>query len=163
MKKFVLCCFAVASLLVAPVGAITEKQSNAIHDRCTAIKDSLKLLQKQDARTRVYLGGYYERILSQYIIPLNVRLVENNMADVKLTENQNNFAVAKKAFNDDYIKYQQALEELISIDCKTEMNVFYDKLVKVRTKRKTVNQDVVQMKELMVKHKTLVEGLTAKL
>ena len=147
---------------VLSVGAISGVQSSAIRDHCNTIKDGLKSVQKQDARTRVYLGGYYETILSKYMIPLNVRLVENSLAEVALTENQNNFATTKKAFNDDYISYQQGLEELVLMDCKTEPEKFYEKLVSVRGKRKTVNKDVLKLKELMEKHVKLVEGLKAK-
>ena len=142
--------------------ALTKSQEEAIVERCNTIKDGLKKIQKEDARTRVYLGGYYEAILSKFIMPLNVRLVENSLAEVALTENQNNFATTKKAFNDDYISYQQGLEELVLMDCKTEPEKFYEKLVSVRGKRKTVNKDVLKLKELMEKHVKLVEGLKAK-
>ena len=45
------------------VMALTKSQEEAIVERCSMIKDSLKKVQKEDARTRVYLGGYYEAIL----------------------------------------------------------------------------------------------------
>ena len=151
-------------LVVAmPVGAISKEQTDAISKRCDTIQSSLKLLQKQDARARVYLGGQYETILSKYMIPLNVRLVENSLASPKLTENQNDFAAAKKTFNDDYISYQQKLEELVTTDCKKAPEEFYDKLVKVRSKRKTVSQDVSKLREIMNRQVELVKGLKEKI
>lgn len=146
-----------------PVSALSETQKSTVVDNCETIRDNLKLVQKQDARARVYLGGYYEAILSKYIIPLNVRLVENSLADVDLMENQNEFSVAKKAFSDDYVSYQQGLEELVLLDCKTEPERFYEKLVSVRNKRKIVNRDVLKLRELMLEHVGLVRGLEAKI
>ena len=87
-------------------------------------------MQKNDARTRVHLGGRYETILTKFMTPLNVRLLENNLSNVELVENQNDFAGAKTLFNNDYINYQQDLEELVSMDCKKEPAAFYEKLDK---------------------------------
>ena len=115
------------------VMAITEAQSEAIVEHCATIKDDLKKVQKEDARVRVYLGGYYETILSKFITPLNVRLVENNLSSAGLVENQNDFAASR------------------------------NKLVTVRQKRKTMVQDVLKMRSLISEHVKLVEGLKGKL
>ena len=165
MKRFLMAFGIVMglSLGAVPVSAISEEQANAIHDRCDSIRSSLKSVQRVDSRTRVYLGGYYETILSDFVIPLNVRLVENSLAEVALTENQNNFATTKKAFNDDYISYQQGLEELVLMDCKTEMDKFYNKLEKVRQKRKIVEQDALRMGSLISEHVKLANRLKGKL
>ena len=137
----------------------TTTRKDVIYNYCNTIRDHLKMVQKQDARARVYLGGYYETILSKYMIPLNVRLVENSLAEVALTENQNDFTAAKKAFSEDYINYQQRLEELTLMDCRADSEAFYNKLLSVREKRQRVNKDVQKMRSLMDKHIKLVEGL----
>ena len=144
------------------VQAIGPDQSAAIVEHCDTIKDDLKKVQKEDARARVYLGGYYETILTKFITPLNVRLVENNLSSAGLVENQNNFAETKTLFSNDYITYQQGLEELVGMDCKQEPEKFYDKLTKVRQKRKIMVQDVLKMRNLISEHMRLVEGLKGK-
>lgn len=143
--------------------AITEAQSEAIVEHCATIKDDLKKVQKEDARVRVYLGGYYETILSKFITPLNVRLVENNLSSAGLVENQNDFAASRTIFANDFINYQQGLEELVGMDCKEKPEEFYNKLVTVRQKRKTMVQDVLKMRSLISEHVKLVEGLKGKL
>lgn len=145
------------------VMAITEAQSEAIVEHCATIKDDLKKVQKEDARVRVYLGGYYETILSKFITPLNVRLVENNLSSAGLVENQNDFAASRTIFANDFINYQQGLEELVGMDCKEKPEEFYNKLVTVRQKRKTMVQDVLKMRSLISEHVKLVEGLKGKL
>ena len=144
---------------VLPVGAISEAQESVIKDHCEAIRDDLKSVQKADSRTRVYLGGYYETVLSKFIMPLNVRLVENNLSTAEFVENQNKFADARTVFVTDFINYQQGLEELISIDCKKEPSDFYEKLRKVQQKRKIVEQDSAKIRNLISSHVKLVKQL----
>ena len=139
--------------------ALTDAQRTIIMDHCDAIKDSLKSLQRTDSRTRVYLGRYFETILSNFITPLNLRLVENNISNTKLLDNQTNFANTRTSFVNDFIVYQQALEELVRIDCKNEPDRFYEKLEVVREKRKVVNKDVIKLKNLTDEQVKLVEEL----
>lgn len=137
----------------------TDARKNVIQDHCDAIKDNLRYLQRADSRARVYLGRYYETILSNFIMPLNIRLVENNISNTKLLENQTNFATRRERFVSDFISYQQALEELVNIDCKNEPDKFYEKLVGVREKRASVNRDVARLREFTDVQVKLVEEL----
>lgn len=164
MKKYLLpVAVLIAMFISLPALAISETQKNSIIDNCASIKQTLEGIQKTDARARVYLGSYYEAILTKYITPLNVRLVENNLSTAELVENQNNFASAKTVFTNDYISYQQNLEELVAIDCKTEPESFYDKLIKVRQKRKIMEQDVLKLRSFLSEHIKLVDGIKGKL
>ena len=138
---------------------VTEEQRTTIVDHCDTMKDSLKSLQRTDSRARVYLGRYYETILTNFITPLNVRLVENNISNTKLLDNQTNFAAKRGDFVNDYISYQQALEELVNTNCKSEPENFYKRLLIARDKRKTVKKDVTKMRSLTDEQKKLVEEL----
>ena len=163
MKRFLMVIVVfVVSLMAVPVGAITKEQESAISTNCDEIREQLRAVQKNDARARVYLGGRYETILSKFIVPLNVRLVENNLSNADLVENQNDFAETKAIFNNDYINYQQGLEELVLMDCKSEPAAFYEKLEKVRQKRKIVEQDVLKMRTLVSQHTQMVMELRSK-
>lgn len=164
MKRFLaVTTIFVLSLVAIPVSAISDEQKSAVIDHCSSIKDNLKKVQKNDARTRVHLGGRYETILSKFVIPLNVRLVENNLSNPKLVENQNNLTDAKSVFSDDYINYQQSLEELVGIDCKNEPEKFYDKLVRVRKKRQIMEQDVLKIRTLISEHVQMVTEIKGKI
>lgn len=139
--------------------SLTETQKNTIIDHCDTIKDSLKSLQRVDSRTRVYLGRYYETILTNFITPLNLRLVENNISNTRLLDNQANFAAKRGNFVNDFISYQQALEETINVDCKKEPVRFYEKLTVAREKRKNVNKDVNVLRKITDEQVKLVENL----
>lgn len=165
MKKIsvIVCAVMMSLCLVNVVGATTKKQDAAIVDHCDTIRESLKKVQKDDARIRVFLGGRYETILTKFIVPLNMRLVENSLSNADLVENQNEFAEAKTVFVNDYIGYQQELENLVGMDCKNEPGKFYDQLTKVRQKRKTIRQDTMRIRSLISTHIKLVDQLKGKL
>lgn len=165
MKKIsvIVCAVMMSLCLVNVVGATTKKQDAAIVDHCEDIRESLKKVQKDDARIRVFLGGRYETILTKFIVPLNMRLVENSLSNADLVENQNEFAEAKTVFVNDYIGYQQELENLVGMDCKNEPGKFYDQLTKVRQKRKTIRQDTMRIRSLISTHIKLVDQLKGKL
>ena len=159
----VLICLIVVGCLALPAGAISEEQKAGIVDHCETIRESLKIVQRSDARARVYLGGKYEMILNKYVTPLNVRLVENNLSTTSLIESQNTLASGKAKFANDYVEYQQKLEELVAMDCKNNPAEFYEKLEGVRQKRKKVEQDVQKMKSALTEYVDLVGKLKEKL
>ena len=140
-------------------GEITQEQRDTIMDHCDTMKDNLKSLQRTDSRARVYLGRYYETILTNFITPLNLRLVENNISDARLLENQTNFVAKRANFVNDYISYQQALEELVNTNCKSEPERFYERLGIAREKRKLVNKDVTKLRNLTSEQQKMVEEL----
>lgn len=140
-------------------GALSKVQEDAISDHCDAMKEDLKNVQRSDARARVYIGGRYETILTKYVTPLNVWLVEKSLSKADLIESQNQISETKIKFANDYVDYQQGLEQLVAIDCKTQASSFYDKLVRVRQKRKKVEQDVQKMSTLLGEYKNRVAGL----
>lgn len=164
MKRFLMIlAIMLGSFIPLTAEAISDTQKGAIIDHCLLIRENLGNVQKSDAKVRVYLGGYYESILSKFIVPLNVRLVENNLSNAGFVENQNGIADTKTLFSNDFVSYQQDLEELVMMDCKQEPEKFYEKLEKVRQKRKIVEQDVLKMRSLFSEHVRLVNQLEGKL
>lgn len=165
MKKIVLFCamFGLMILWTSPVEAISAVQKDAIVNRCETIREELRDLQHVDSRTRVYLGRYYETILTKFITPLNVRLTENMLSTDSFVNNQNGFVKARTNFTIDFIEYQKGLEDLVAINCKTEPEKFYEKLVAVREKRQIVASDTAKLKKLVNEQLVLVTALKEKL
>lgn len=167
MKKAIaLSVCALAIIVSRPVlmaSALSDGQIAVIREQCESIRDDLKALQRSDSRARVYLGRYYETILTKFITPLNVRLVENNLSSTDFIDNQNDFNRTKTNFVIDYIEYQKVLEDLTLSDCNKEPEKFYEKLVNARAKRKIVVEDTVKLRKLISKHLELVNGLEARL
>ena len=151
--------FAIESDLV-PSGteAYTDTKGINIVNSCTIISKKLKTLQQEDSRVRTYLGDRYDTISTNYIKPLNTRLVLNNYATTD-AESQAKLLEAKTLFAADFVDYQKSLEDLISTDCKTNPEIFYGKLNIVREKRKVMSQDVLTIEEIISKHALFVNKL----
>ncbi len=143
--------------------AISRSRSQNIAKHCDEAREKLRVIQKNDAKTRVFLGGIYETVLNKYIVPLNVRLVENNLSTNGLIDLQNSFAESKSVFSSDYITYQKSLESLVAIDCKSEPDKFYNELSIARKKRMTMEQDVLKMRNLLSQYVKLVTELKGRI
>lgn len=147
------------------VNALSDNGSSFISNNCEQIRQALRNVQHSDSRTRVYIGGYYEKFISKYITPLNVRLTRNNITGSpapELMSNQAAFATAQANFKDDFIDYQKELEELISFDCGNAQG-FYAQLGTVREKRQTMVFDIAKVAELTKKHLELARQLRGQL
>ena len=151
------------ALLPTPVLAeepdLSDVQRGTISQNCQSIKTSLKSLQRSDARTRVLLGQKYQTILSDYLAPLNVRLVKNNQPNSTLTNIHSSFVSERDAFTQQFVKYSQSLETLINIDCQAHPDDFYRQLSDTRTQRASLNKTVVKLGQLNSQHITAVTKL----
>lgn len=156
------CLFCLVGMTSSVMG-LSKTQEAAILDHCAIMKENLKTVQKNDARTRVYLGGKFEMILNKYVTPLNVRLVENNLSTASLIESQNILSEEKIKFANNYVNYQQKLEELVAVDCKVNPEEFYKLLEEARQRRKVVEQDVRKIRNALTEYVNLVGKVREKL
>ena len=161
MKKFFVV-FAVMVLSLVSVNVFAEGEKKISATNCASVKEKLVDLQHADSRTRVYLGRYYEIILNQFIVPLNMRLVENNISEPSLVENQGQFKATRQDFINDYITYQKELEGLVAVNCEENPMEFYAKLKVTRAKRQTMVQDITKLRALMKRHVEVVTKLMEK-
>lgn len=170
MKKFLpFSALALVAILVLSFGSnfasaedypsLTESQITSIKNSCSIIKDNLRTVQQEDYRVYDHLSRYYDYILTNFITPLNIVLVKNNIANPSLTENQTTFASAKSKFRNDYINYNKEFEELVSLDCAAEPVRFYNQLVTTRKARAKVATDTSKLRELTNKQTDLVTNL----
>ena len=138
---------------------ISSEKLEGIEMDCQSIKSSLKRIQNIDKNTRISIGRSYQTILTNFITPLNVRLVKNNKYNNELASIQNRFVEARDKFNRDYISYSQEFETLLSIDCKNESMNFYNQLEKTRGKRSEVAASAKKIREIITEHTNEVEKL----
>lgn len=135
------------SVSLAPVAnatdiEISEEKIENIKTNCNDIKQTLKRVQNSDRNTRVSLGQTYQLVMTDFITPLNIRLVKNNISSPDLSSVQSRFASAREDFNRKYIIYSQTLEGLMNADCKSDPTDFYSKLVQTRESRQAVAESV---------------------
>lgn len=142
---------------------VPEEKLQIISAHCDEIRENLRRVQREDSIVRTHIGPYYNTVLTKFMKPLNLRLVENNLTEQRLFDNQSNFATAQESFRSNYSDYQRALEELAVMDCVNEPGKFYTKLTTVREKRKIVAGDASKMRKLVTDQMTIVKELKAKL
>ena len=135
---------------------LSDEVRSTISMNCGSLRQSLKSLQQADSKTRVILGTTYQSILSNYISPLNARLVKNNTPNIPLTEIQGDFVAARDDFTARFIKYSQSLETLIAIDCQNDPDGFYHQLERVRKEREKLSASVEKVNEAINDHKEVV-------
>lgn len=140
---------------------ISEEKLSNIETNCASIKESLKRTQNADKNTRISLGRTYQTLLSDFITPLNVRLVKNNRFDKTLADTQTIFSEDRDKFNQAYIDYSKDLESLLSIDCKNEPESFYRQLVKTRSSRERVSESALILTADAQSHAKSVTDYTA--
>lgn len=162
MKRILLAMISCLALLPTFSSAIAVSQSDAISDNCDTLRETLKSIQHEDSRARVYLGGHFETIFGSFVKPFNHRLIENNLINSDFVSSQTDYAEAKATFSDDFIKYQKSLENLLLIDCKAHPDDFYNGLITVRANRATVKSDTDKLKKLSRDHYALVQNLELK-
>lgn len=147
----------------APAGSRSETRTEAISRYCESLTLSLKSLQQKDSRIRVYLGRHYESILNNFVIPLNVRLVKNDIPASDLAKVQSAISAAKTNFSLHFIDYQKSLEDLIAIDCKLHPADFDQKLRTVRQNRQAVSLDTKELERLFSEYLNFAEAIKEKL
>ena len=145
--------------LAHPASAISEEQKGAIVQNCASIKQSLRTLQRTDARSRSYLGSAYETILSKFIAPLNLRLINTNQPNANLTTIHSSIIDTRKNFITEYTTYSQALEDLVASDCYNHPEEFYDKLQDTKKKRANVSTTTTNLRNLLSEYLTGVRKL----
>ena len=142
---------------------LNDTERGNISMSCTSIQTSLKNIQRNDSKTRVILGTNYQTLLSNYISPLNVRLIKNNLPDSTLISIQSETITSRNSFTNLFVTYSQRLESLISIDCKNQPDTFYSELENVRFLRSQLEESVNKVNTALSNHLKTVNQLREKL
>lgn len=142
---------------------LNDTERGNISMSCASIQTSLKNVQRNDSKTRVILGTNYQTLLSNYISPLNVRLIKNNLPDSTLISIQSEAITSRNSFTNLFVTYSQRLESLISIDCKNQPDTFYNELENVRFLRSQLEESVNKVNTVLSNHLKTVNQLREKL
>lgn len=158
---WIACSIILALLISTPADGLSAAQRSAISQNCPTIQQSLSQLQKVDSRTRTYLGTTYETIASKFIVPLNIRLVKNNLPI--LPSIQSEFTDMQVQFRNSYTEYMREMENLLGIDCRTQPDEFYQHLETVRKKRAILRSTTIRLAELSDEQYKATQDLRKKL
>ena len=131
---------------------ITQEKIALIRERCVENQASLNRLHQTDAFLRTDLGDLYRTISGKLMVPLNQRLVANRLDGGELITVAAEFEAEYDRFYASYIAYDNAMSELLAIDCTKQPVTFYNALLKARAERADVGAHNVRLKQLIVRY-----------
>ena len=142
-------------------GELTDEMREAIVQDCGSIRQSLQSVQRADARTRVLLGTTYQTVLTNFVTPLNLRLVKEGKLNTELTDVQLDLIATREAFSQQFVRYSKELEELLAIDCKERPDDFYAQLGRTRQARARLSLATRAVNLVLDTHEAAVGELKA--
>jgi len=166
MKKIVLPVLvfvAVALGVAGTAGALDVTKEAAVSMNCSSIVGQLENVRYYDRRAREYLGNRYERMISGYVVNLNVRLLKNNMADTRLQTLQAELAETHGQFKSEYGRYAIEMDRLIEMDCVAQPGDFYAQLATVREGRATVRGLIEELNTGLARYGDIVTEIKEQL
>ena len=150
---------AFALLTTTSANALSDDQRGAISQHCASIRQSLKSLQLADDNLRNTISPIYHNLQTNFITPLNLRLVRNNIPAAGLTEIQSSINRERDTFSRQFIHYNQDMEHLIDIDCQNNPDGFYTQLESARNSRVELANTVQRINALLSKYSESVYNL----
>ena len=160
MKKILLSVVVIFAIVAfggsGVANAISEDLEGAISMNCASITGQLRSVRYYDRRAREYLGNRYERLVSSFVMNLNVRLVKNNISNMKLAGLQVELVSAQSQFKSAYGQYATEMDGLIGMNCVAQPADFYAKLEKVRGLRVGVRESVERTNGILLEFRTAV-------
>ncbi len=141
-----------------PVGAqqnehaMTDSHIQRIKQNCSSAKRTIQQLHTNDGPLRVNRGQVYASISSRLMTPLNSRLIVNKLDASSLVKISAQYDTALSAFIDTYIKYDNQMTTVLSIDCVKQPIKFYDAVALARERRVEVHTNVAKLHELIVEY-----------
>ncbi|HVI69026.1 MAG TPA: hypothetical protein VM581_01065, partial [Magnetospirillaceae bacterium] len=125
-------------LLCAPVSALAQDATSArqqiIVSQCQALGSLLDQLQRRDLVARTNLGREHENIARQ-LAAFNQRMKHNNLNAAPYEQLLGELNGATSQFRETYVRYDDRMNELRQINCRTEPGLFESKLAETRALR----------------------------
>jgi hypothetical protein len=135
MKKLLIFVAILVIFAPSPAFAVPESKQALISSSCGSLKVSIKRLQIADAAVRVHLGSTYDKLFKNYIMPMNTSLLRNNLLSHELSDLQSAFSIERANFTSHFVSYSRSLDDLLSVNCYENADLFYEKLELSREKR----------------------------
>lgn len=126
---------------------ITPEVVERIKNRCVENQAALNRLHQTDAFLRNDRGNLYRTIGDKLMVPLNRRLASNQLDGGALLSITSDYNTEYNQFYQAYIDYDNALSEVLKVDCNREPVAFYNALLDAREKRIKLSESNGKIKE----------------
>lgn len=129
----------VARAQETPAAPMTDEHIARIKANCRAAKVTMARLHASDALLRVNRGQLFESISTKLMVPLNSRVALNQLDSGALVSITSGYGKELEGFRTDYQHYEEAMSQVLQLDCVKQPVAFYDGVADVRTKRAAVH------------------------
>jgi hypothetical protein len=128
---------------------------------CVENQATLNRLHQTDAFLRNNRGNLYRTISDKLMVPLNRRLASNQLDGGALLTIASNYKTEYDTFYRTYIEYDNALADVLKIDCKKEPVAFYTQLTEAREKRLKLSESNQRLKDFVREYGVVFTDLKA--
>jgi hypothetical protein len=142
-----LCPFIIGDKVFAQHEQLPSSQISKIKANCSSAKSILNRLHATDALLRVNRGQLYDSLETKLMDQFNSRVALNGLNGVELLSVTTEYKNAMDNFRSNYQTYEEAMTDLIGIDCYNSPQEFYYKVEDVRNDRSQVHESVVKLNE----------------
>lgn len=158
----VVCSILVVSSFIAQAASamdffITPEQEQRIRQNCVSAQATLYRLHASDALLRVNHGKLYENISTKLMAPLNSRIALNRQEGLKLAATTLEYDRQIDIFRSDYRSYEEAMSDLLDMNCSENPSEFYASVLDTREKRQRLHEDTETVTTLLKAYKTEFE------
>lgn len=143
--------FTAAIYSAAPV--LATPNDEAIKAGCNNAQTVLNQTEKTDAALRINRGRIYNEVVDLFYA-MNARLAANKISAPKLVTITSEYEKELADFRDNYNKYDDQLNSIISLDCKSNPSDFYKSLTELRDKRGKLQNNLNELKKLFTDYQT---------
>ena len=149
----------------APVAAesiaLSSSQIELISAYCTESRGHLERLHSADALQRVNLGQRYENISTKLMAPLNSRIALAGHDGLEMAKTSVEFNQELTEFRKTYLKYDNQIDDIISMDCENNPVEFYRQLEAARQERQHLADNVGKLNQLILQYQTEFESFAS--
>lgn len=140
--------------------AMTDEHIARIKASCVQAKVNMHQLHASDGLLRVNRGQLYQSISTKLMAPFNSRVALSQLDSSKLVAITSRYGDQFKGFDVSYRAYEEALSNVLEIDCVKQPVAFYDGVADARKKRQQVYAHSEELRKLTREYKEAFEAFT---
>lgn len=162
------------TLLVAVIGLVatipayaqeaapmTDEHIARIKNNCQSALAIVSQIRTNDGPVFVNRNQAYFSISDKLIARLNSRLALGSFDTTPLVKVANEYNGTLTDLRNDYRRYNDAMVELVRMDCSRQPVSFFDKTKEVRELRQSVHADIVKLRSLIEEYRKAVDTFEA--
>lgn len=127
---------------------MTEAHIQRIKASCVQARANLYQLHASDGLLRVNRGELFQSLTNKMMVPFNSRVALNQLDSGKLVSITSQYGEELDQFVSTYRAYEEAMTDVLELDCTKQPVAFYDGVADARKKRQQVHTHAEALRKL---------------